>query len=89
LYTNNLTLSVIKVIDTSEGIQLDFVFSMGLIDNIHDIGMFNNLNKLSVVSWRGARPDVRMHPLRCRLVLHPPPPVGMGGGESAAPEFTS
>jgi hypothetical protein len=53
-------------------------------DDIHNILGF------SVVSWRGARPDVRMHPLRCRLVLHPPPPpVGMEGGESAAHEFTS
>ena len=43
----------------------------------------------TVVCWRCARPDVRMHPLRCRLGLHPPPPVGMGRGESAAPEFTS
>jgi hypothetical protein len=41
----------------------------------------------SVVSWRGARPDVRMHPLRCRVVRHPPPPplLAWGGGESAAP----
>ena len=53
---------------------------------------WNILNNMYswVVSWRCARPDVRMHPLRCRLGLHPPPPpVGMGRGESAAPEFTS
>jgi hypothetical protein len=37
---------------------------------------------ISVVSWRCARPDVRMHPLRCRLGLHPPPPLLAWGGEN-------
>ena len=42
---------------------------------------FNNMIlPFSVVSWRGARPDARMHPLRCRLVLHPPPPPCWHGG---------
>ena len=47
--------------------------------------------KMSVVSWRGARPDVRMHPLRCRQVRHPPPPplLALGGESLLLPEFTS
>ena len=44
------------------------------------LSVSHHIQTLSVVSWRGARPDARMHPLRGRRVLHPPPPpVGMGG----------